>query len=170
MEIREVKELLEQFDQSSLTEFSFKKDTFDLYMNKNKIAQNHPSTVNEGSNKGALTTPQQEVQMVNTNEVSEKSVNTSIEKKVEPKQLAANLEEIVSPIVGVVYLKPAPDKENFKQVGDTVKKGEVICIIEAMKLMNEITSTADGVIAEILVDNESIVEYNQPLITVAKGV
>lgn len=170
MEIREVKELLEQFDQSSLTEFSFKKDTFDLYMNKNKIAQNRASVVDEGSTKGTMIVSQPEVQMVNANEVSKKPANSLIEKTVEEKTLAANLEEIVSPIVGVVYLKPAPDQENFKQVGDTVKKGEVICIIEAMKLMNEITSTADGVIAEILVDNESIVEYNQPLITVTKGV
>ncbi len=71
--------------------------------------------------------------------------------------------EVVSPIVGIVYLQPAPDKPAFKKEGDQVAKGEVICIIEAMKLMNEITSEADGVITEILVENESVVEYGQPL-------
>ena len=71
--------------------------------------------------------------------------------------------EVVSPIVGIVYLQPAPDKPVFKKVGDQVAKGEVICIIEAMKLMNEITSETDGVITEILVENESVVEYGQTL-------
>ena len=78
-------------------------------------------------------------------------------------------EEITSPIVGIVYLQPAPDKENFVKVGDTVKTGDVVCIVEAMKLMNEITATVDGVITEILVNNEDVVEFGQPLFRVAKG-
>ncbi len=70
---------------------------------------------------------------------------------------------IVSPLVGTFYASPAPDAENFVKVGDHVKKGQVVGIVEAMKLMNEIESEFDGVVEEILVSNEDTVEYGQPL-------
>ena len=70
---------------------------------------------------------------------------------------------ITSPLVGVFYAAPAKDAEAFVQVGDTVKKGQVLAIVEAMKLMNEIESDYDGTIAEILVENGQAVEYGQPL-------
>ena len=66
-------------------------------------------------------------------------------------------------MVGTFYLSPAPDAEPYVKVGSTVKKGQVLCIIEAMKLMNEIESEHDGKIVEILVENAQPVEYNQPL-------
>ncbi|MDU3373449.1 MAG: biotin/lipoyl-containing protein, partial [Enterococcus casseliflavus] len=77
--------------------------------------------------------------------------------------------EVVSPLVGVVYLKPSPDKDNFKQIGDHVKKGDILCIVEAMKVMNEIVSDVDGELVEVLVESEQIVEYNQPLFRVKEG-
>lgn len=70
---------------------------------------------------------------------------------------------IVSPLVGTFYASPTPDAENFVRVGDHVKKGQVVGIVEAMKLMNEIESEFDGVVEEILVSNEDTVEYGQPL-------
>ena len=70
---------------------------------------------------------------------------------------------IVSPLVGTFYSSSSPDAESFVKVGDTVKKGQVLGIIEAMKLMNEIESEYDGVIEAILVNNEDVVEYGQPL-------
>ena len=66
-------------------------------------------------------------------------------------------------MVGTFYLKPAPDKEDFVKVGDIVKKGQVLCIIEAMKLMNEIESEFDGEIVEICTRNEEMVDYGKPL-------
>ena len=71
--------------------------------------------------------------------------------------------EISSPMVGVFYSAPAENAQPFVSVGDPVKKGDVLCIIEAMKLMNEIESEYDGTIAEILVENGQPVEYGQPL-------
>lgn len=77
-----------------------------------------------------------------------------------------NLLEIKAPIVGTFYKKPSPDKPPFVEVGQKIKKGETVCIIEAMKLFNEIDSEIDGEIAEILVDDASPVEFDQALFLV----
>lgn len=162
MNIEEIKELLTQFDQSTLTEFDLREGTFGLYMNKNKVTQ-----------KTTTASRDQETMTVEPNKLEQNAVSNQAAEADPIATKAAkaeNTEDIISPIVGVVYLKPAPDKDNFKQVGDAVKKGEVVCIVEAMKLMNEITATVDGVITEILVNNEDVVEFNQPLFRVSKGV
>lgn len=70
---------------------------------------------------------------------------------------------VLSPTVGVFYASPSPEARPFVEVGDQVKKGDTLCIIEAMKLMNEIPSEVDGTVAEICVGNGQVVEYNQPL-------
>lgn len=74
---------------------------------------------------------------------------------------------IKAPLVGTFYAAPSPDQPPFVQVGDTVKKGDVVLIIESMKLMNEVTSDVDGVVQEILVKNGDAVEYDQPLMIFA---
>ncbi|MCK5906059.1 MAG: acetyl-CoA carboxylase biotin carboxyl carrier protein [Flavobacteriales bacterium] len=74
--------------------------------------------------------------------------------------------EIKSPIIGTFYRKPSPDKETFAKVGDEVSAGSVVCIIEAMKLFNEIESEVSGTIVKVLVDDNSPVEYDQPLFLV----
>lgn len=159
MDSAEIKELLKQFDESTLKEFDLKAGSFALYMNKNEFSQ-----------KVISSSIQEKKRETVNNEVMTKEIDETIENAAPVTSVKTeNTEAIVSPIVGIVYLQPAPDKENFKQVGDAVKKGEVICIVEAMKLMNEITATVDGVISEILVKNEDVVEFNQPLFKVAKG-
>ncbi|MCU0342777.1 MAG: acetyl-CoA carboxylase biotin carboxyl carrier protein [Ignavibacterium sp.] len=75
----------------------------------------------------------------------------------------AGLHEIKSPIVGTFYRAPAPDADSYVQIGDVVSAGSVLCIVEAMKLMNEIESDVSGKIVKILVENGKPVEYNQPL-------
>jgi len=80
-----------------------------------------------------------------------------------------NLIEIKSPMVGTFYRAPAPDADPYVNVNSTVKKGQVLCIIEAMKLLNEIESEYDGEIVEILVENAQPVEYNQPLFRIRKA-
>ncbi|AXT52150.1 acetyl-CoA carboxylase biotin carboxyl carrier protein [Aquimarina sp. BL5] len=73
---------------------------------------------------------------------------------------------IKSPIIGTLYRKPSPDKSTFVEVGDTIKEGDVLCIIEAMKLFNEIESEVSGKIVKILADDNSPVEFDQPLFLV----
>ncbi|RIA11061.1 acetyl-CoA carboxylase biotin carboxyl carrier protein [Flavobacteriaceae bacterium MAR_2010_72] len=73
---------------------------------------------------------------------------------------------IKSPIIGTFYRKPAPDKPMFVEVGSTIKAGDVLCVIEAMKLFNEIESEVSGKIVKILVDDSSPVEFDQPLFLV----
>ena len=79
---------------------------------------------------------------------------------------SSGLHEIKSPIVGTFYRAPAPDADYYVQVGDSVSAGSVLCIVEAMKLMNEIESDVSGTIVKILVENGKPVEYNQPLFLV----
>ncbi|MGM0174241.1 acetyl-CoA carboxylase biotin carboxyl carrier protein [Enterococcus sp. DIV0800] len=148
MEINEVKELLNQFNDSNLTEFDLREGSFELYMNKNQtsrqtVAPAQPEPVAETA---------APVPATNTEEESAPTVKNTGEGQV-----------ITSPIVGIVYLQPSPEQPAFKSVGETVKQGETVCIIEAMKLLNEITSEFDGTITEILVENEDVVEYGQPL-------
>ena len=78
----------------------------------------------------------------------------------------SNLITIKSPIIGTFYRKPSPDKPSFVEVGDTISEGTVLCVIEAMKLFNDIESEVSGKIVKILVDDTSPVEFDQPLFLV----
>lgn len=80
-----------------------------------------------------------------------------------PAPIQTGLAEILSPMVGVFYRAPAENAASFVQEGDRVHKGDTLCIIEAMKLMNEITSDRDGVVAEICVENDQVVDYGRVL-------
>jgi acetyl-CoA carboxylase biotin carboxyl carrier protein len=92
------------------------------------------------------------------------SVAVPAEKTAEP--IKTNQIKVTSPIVGTFYRSSSPDKPPYVEVGDVVKKGQVLCIIEAMKLMNEIESETAGKIVQLLVENGSPVEYGQPLFVI----
>ena len=83
--------------------------------------------------------------------------------KSEVEPIVSNLHEIRSPIVGTFYRAPAPDADSYVQIGSAVSPGSVLCIVEAMKLMNEIESDVTGKVVKILVESGKPVEYNQPL-------
>ena len=95
------------------------------------------------------------------NDSALKNDEASVKSEVKEK-----LHQITSPIVGTFYRAPAPDADPYVQVGDSVSQGSVLCIVEAMKLMNEIESDVSGKIVKILVENGKPVEYNQPLFLV----
>ena len=86
-----------------------------------------------------------------------------------PAASSANDHTLKAPIVGTFYTAPSPDADPFVSVGDRVKEGDVLCIIEAMKLMNEIESEVSGTIKEILIKNSEPVEYDQPLFIIEKS-
>jgi acetyl-CoA carboxylase biotin carboxyl carrier protein len=79
---------------------------------------------------------------------------------------SSNLVEIKSPMIGTFYRRPSPDKDVFVEIGDQIKAGDTVCVIEAMKLFNEIESEVQGKIVKVLVDDNSPIEYDQPLFLV----
>lgn len=81
----------------------------------------------------------------------------------------ANVHTVKSPFVGTFYASPSPGKPVYAKIGDKVKVGQPLCVLEAMKIMNEIDSDANGEIVEICVDNESLVEFGQPLFKIKKS-
>jgi acetyl-CoA carboxylase biotin carboxyl carrier protein len=80
-----------------------------------------------------------------------------------PQQAGGDTYTVSSPMVGVFYASPAPDMKPYVSIGDTVQAGDVLCVIEAMKMMNEITAEKSGVVTEICAGNKQIVEYGHPL-------
>lgn len=106
------------------------------------------------------TIPTVSMETIDNQNNSETIINKSTNKEITQEE---KYKIIKSPMVGTFYSRPAPNKEAFAKAGDTVKKGQVICIVEAMKLMNEIESEFDGEIAEICVKDGDVVEYGTPL-------
>ena len=142
--IEEIRGLIADLENSSLREFKVVDGEFSLHLSKNK-------------NEAVVNAP------VQTPVVAPAAV-TSDQAQVaaEPETLTTGT-KIVAPMVGTVYLQPKPDAPMFKQVGDKVSVGETVAVIEAMKLMTEIHSEVSGTVAEILVANEEVVDYNKPL-------
>ena len=148
MDYEKIKKLMDDMGNSKLTsieidlpdgtKISMKKD-----LNSN-VAQNNVSVTNG---------------KIDENEVKENTINESVEQVKKDDDLKI----IKSPMVGTFYLKPSPTSEPFAKVGDTIKKGQTVCIIEAMKLMNEIESEYDGEIKEVYVKDGEPVEYGTPL-------
>lgn len=143
MEVKELVELINAVSNSSLSEFSFEEGNLKLVLKAER---------NEG-NQVVKTSP-----IIQTVAPIETITSHVVEQATEKSGY-----QVTSPLVGTFYTAPSPDAEPFVQVGDTVKKGQTLAIIEAMKLMNEIEAEQDGVITDILAQNESIVEYGQPL-------
>ena len=155
MELTAIKDLMAQFDASSLREFSYKNGTDELVFSKNESSA--LPKVEAASAPAPVAAPAvAEAQVVET--PSPATVSAA------PAAVQAEGEEVASPLVGVAYLSPAPDKPAFVSVGDSVKKGQTLMIIEAMKVMNEIPAPHDGIVTEVLVANEDVVEFGQGLV------
>ncbi|WP_238881429.1 acetyl-CoA carboxylase biotin carboxyl carrier protein [Clostridium sp. YIM B02551] len=156
MKIEEVKELINLINESDLALFEFKTD--DCYLKMDK------STTRSSEIKEVVTAASP-VPVANIT-----SSETTIVNKEETTISAPVLEGYIvkSPIVGTFYMSPSPDKASYVEVGKRVKQGDTLCIIEAMKLMNEIESEVSGEVLEILVENESMVEFGQPLFRIRR--
>jgi len=153
MELKEIQELIKMFDKSKLGELSIENGDFKLSLKtkEQEFVQMMPSTTMM-----AAPAPQM---MADPAPVAAAATTTA---PAAPAAAAAGT-SIKSPMVGTFYRSAGPDKPPFVKPGDKVSKGQVICIIEAMKLFNEIEAEMDGTIVKVLVDDASPVEYDQPL-------
>jgi len=149
MEIKDIKRIVELMKNNELTEFALKDEDFELTMKRGGEQQ-----VMVSAAPAAVAAP-----------VAAAPVAAPVA-AVAPVDEDDGLVEIPSPIVGTFYRKPAPDADNFAQVGDEVSEDTVVCIVEAMKVMNEIKAEVTGVIKKVLVDDASPVQYGQPLFLV----
>lgn len=158
MQITDIKDLMAQFDASSLKEFSYKNGSDELNFSKNDRVESSVSH-------SAPAAPVQQLQEVvaPAPQASQAEVSVSVST---PAPAAAEGDLVESPLVGVVYLSPGPDKPAFVKVGDQVKKGQTLLIIEAMKVMNEIPAPKDGVVTEILVANEEVADFGKGLVRI----
>ncbi|WP_298515020.1 acetyl-CoA carboxylase biotin carboxyl carrier protein [uncultured Kordia sp.] len=131
-------------------------------------------TIKTGETKGEMTTVVQQIPMAGIPQPAQAAVPVAAQPATpaatEAPAPAANEDSkyvtIKSPIIGTFYRKPSPDKPNFVEVGDSISEGGVLCVIEAMKLFNEIESEVSGKIVKVLVDDASPVEFDQPLFLV----
>lgn len=165
MEYNHILELIKTVSESNLTNFHYEEGNVKIHMSSGDVVMMDP---------GFTTTVAQAP--VNAEAVAPAVQSMAAEAVAQPvseeasaadkKSAVANGKTINSPLVGTFYAAPSEDAEPFVKVGDRVKKGQIIAIVEAMKLMNEIESEYDGVITEILVDNASGVEYGEALFVV----
>ena len=157
MEIKDVIELITAVSDNGLTGFKIEQGDTKIVIKKEQpaVIQAVPALAGCQPADGAVP------QTVQT--VSGMPLNGSQGSPAPQTDTAVSDRVVACPLVGTFYSSPAPDAEDFVKVGDHVKKGQVIGIVEAMKLMNEIESEYDGVVEAILVKNEETVEYGQPL-------
>ena len=154
MEYKELKKLVELVENAAITHLSIDENGTKIEIKK-EIQETNSVVLPQA----AVATP-----------IAQPPVAAAVEQQ-EPaaKPKDKNVIEIKAQMVGTFYHSANPDSPPFVKVGDTIKKGSVICIIEAMKLFNEIEAEEDGIIEEICVPNESAVEYGQPLFLIKKG-
>ena len=144
MNIDHIRELILLLDQTSISELEFQKDDYRLALRKNR----------------------------HDGDMTKMAAPATADIREEPAPVPAgtiDLVEVISPMVGTYYAAPSPDAPPFVKIGDRVEAGQTLCIVEAMKLMNEIKAEVSGVVADILVDNAQPVEYGQVMILIAKN-
>ncbi|MFD2925930.1 acetyl-CoA carboxylase biotin carboxyl carrier protein [Halobacillus naozhouensis] len=162
LKVQEIRELIKLIDDSHIDEFSYESDGTKVSMKKNseQVVTEVPTEVKQSA------VPQQ-TQPVQEEQTQRKE--PAVEKKEQETQSEESShydKEVISPMVGTFYQSPSPDQGPYVQVGDQVKQESVVCIVEAMKLFNEIEAEVSGEIVEILVNDGELVEYGQPLFRV----
>ncbi|MEK3881551.1 acetyl-CoA carboxylase biotin carboxyl carrier protein [Paenibacillus sp. PL2-23] len=159
--LSEIKELVKLIDQTSVQELEIENEGARLHIRKPVKTE----VVNVQAAPITHTYSQPPVAAV-VQQAAAPAVQAAAPEAVPTKAPAADLHQIVSPMVGTFYSAPSPDASNFVKVGDRVQEKSVVCILEAMKLMNELEAEVSGEIVEILVTNGQLVEYGQPLFLV----
>lgn len=164
MEIREIEILLQAFNATDLTRMAYSKDGISLVLERQSeqlAAVERPVELR----------PQLAPQAAAVNESLPVTASSSAAafSVSAPAPVSSPADLIKAPLVGVFYAAPAPDAAPFVAIGQSVKKGQTLCIVEAMKVMNEIQAEWDGVVEQILAKPEDIVEYGQPLFSIRRN-
>ena len=152
MDYQQILELVKEVSKAGLTNFEYTEGNI-------RIAMSCPQPEEK------IVVPASNLVLQEAAGAGANTVETAAPAQQEPEQIAEEKggNVVKSPLVGTFYAAPSEDAQPFVKVGDTVKKGQTLAIVEAMKLMNEMESEFDGVVTEILVENEDNVEYGQPL-------
>jgi len=166
MDTKEIQDLLKLINKSTLTDVEIEKNDFKL-----RVQRRSPENVTY--HMGAATPqvvpaqvpviPQVAVAATPSAETAAPAAPAAPAKEAKEEAQSDNLVEFPSPIIGTFYRSASPDKDAFVKVGDTISKGQILCIVEAMKLFNEIEAEHDGKIVKVLAENAQPVEYGQPL-------
>jgi acetyl-CoA carboxylase biotin carboxyl carrier protein len=162
MDFKQIQELIKIVSKSELAEVKIQQDNFKITI-KNKqdgavtMVQNHAMAMPQAM-------PMMSIPSAPSNTAAPTaSASSDSNAAKETTSGGGNYVEFKSPMIGTFYRKPGPDKEAFVKVGDTVKPGDVLCVVEAMKLFNEIECDVAGTIIKIIAEDNSPVEYDQPL-------
>ena len=156
MNLKELKELIDMLKNTDISEVEIERSGVKVRLRKGGDVSFHPVMPRMEYPPSAIVAPS----------VAEPEKTPAAAAVPAAAPAPANQVKVTSPIVGTFYRSSSPDKPSYVEVGDTVKKGQVLCIIEAMKLMNEIESEAAGKVVQALVENGQPVEYGQPLFVI----
>lgn len=149
MDIKDINKLIDKIEEKGITDFELKEGEFKLTIRKKINEVIRTETVQYQNAPAPAAAP------------------AAIEAVIEPEEDLCH--KVLSPMVGTFYAAPAPGARNFVSVGDSVTKGQVLCIVEAMKIMNEIQADASGTIVKIYAKNEQPVEFDEPLFGIDEG-
>lgn len=165
LKVQEVRELIKLVDQSSIDEFVYENDGSKIKMKKSTAGTVVQTTVPAATQVAPVVQQTAPVSAVPSQQAPE--VKPEPAAPVEKTQAdTADLHKITSPMVGTFYGSPTPDADAYVKAGSKVTKDSIVCIVEAMKLFNEIEAEVTGEIVEVLVKNGQLVEYGQPLFLV----
>ncbi|HEX6594412.1 MAG TPA: acetyl-CoA carboxylase biotin carboxyl carrier protein [Bacillota bacterium] len=169
LKVQEIRELIKLIDQSTISEFKYETEEAKITLKKDYgnevLVQPQPQPTVEAPVEQPKVT--KSVEEKSTPELEKKETEQTQEKETKSSEEASDYDyEVVSPMVGTFYRKPSPESDPYVEVGSEVKDDTIVCIVEAMKLFNEIEAEATGEIVEILVEDGELVEYGQPLFRV----
>ncbi|GAA0482118.1 acetyl-CoA carboxylase biotin carboxyl carrier protein [Salinibacillus aidingensis] len=168
LKVQEIRELIKLIDESSINELNYESDGTKLNLKKQESAEQGSQPVVIQKDPGVL---EQVKPTVDEQSKAEAKAEAKVVENLAPAEEKQGEtkdydEEITSPMVGTFYCSPSPDKDPYVQVGDRVTNDSIVCIVEAMKLFNEIEAEINGEIVDILVEDGELVEYGQPLFRV----
>ena len=167
LDFNEIRQLLATIANTDIAELTLKSDEFEITVRKAVSFQNQEQSTSSMSAPGMIVSGLPAVSPTDTgNGLDADKVTNGSHQSSTASSTSSKLVDIPSPMVGTFYRAPAPEEAPFVAVGDRVRSDQTVCIIEAMKLMNEIEAEVSGQVMEILVENAEPVEYGQPLMRI----